>query len=334
MFSNRVSVVVVTYDSAVYIPALAASVRKQSVSVSEVVVIDNSPTLKCAEALAEYWPEARVVRPGLNLDWCKGANLGIVEATGEYIFVINPDVTLEPSALERLLEVMEEDKTVGAVAPKLRRLLPGDENILDGMGIVISRSRRFTNQGEGEFDSGQYDSLEPFGFSGAATLFRRTALLDIAKYGGGKEREYYDEDFVAYKDDVDLSYRLRHRGWLLKLVPMAVANHARTAKELKSTEGLRADRKSKSLRIRSYSWRNHLWTIIKNEPLSSLLIASPWIISYELVKLIYILSTEPTTLRAVVGLVKGLPKMLRKRQAILTSSRISATNLRKAITSI
>ncbi len=331
MAKEAVSVVVVTYESAQYIKALADSVRAQSYPIAEVVVVDNSLGSETIDALKQSWPEARVVHSGSNLDWCKGANLGIRESVGEYVFLINPDMKLAKDATEHLMRAITEDELVGAVAPKLLRMQEGPKPILDGMGITISRGRRFTNRGEGELDTGQYDSVEPFGFSGAATMYRRGALVDLAEHGGGEAQEYYDEDFVAYKDDVDVSYRLRHRGWKLALVPAAVAYHARTAKELRSSEGLKADRRAKSLRIRGNSWRNHFWTLVKNEPFSSLLPDFPWIFGYELLKFVYILVREPSTLRSLPSAVLGFSRMLRKRRAILTSSRISGTTLREII---
>jgi GT2 family glycosyltransferase len=243
-------------------------------------------------------------------------------------------MSFEPTMTEELLLAIEADKDMGAVAPKLLRLesaQSGDasssDRIIDSMGITSDRSHRFWNRGEGEVDRGQYDNTTPFGLAGTAVLFRREALNDIAANGGGKRHEYCDEDFVAYKDDVDVSYRLRHRGWNIAIAPKAVAYHQRTAREEKSV-GLLAGRRKKSFRIRGNSLRNHWFCLIKNEPAGNLLRAMPWIFWYECRKLVFVVFCEPSTLRILPSTWRLLMRMLRKRSAILGSSQISHRTLR------
>ncbi|OGY85930.1 MAG: hypothetical protein A2233_00340 [Candidatus Kerfeldbacteria bacterium RIFOXYA2_FULL_38_24] len=330
---KKLAVIVVLYNGEKYIPNLCATLKKQTETIDEVIVVDNSPNNLSAEIFKNCYPQAVIYKQQVNLDFCRGYNFGLQKSHGDYLLILNQDLILAENAMFLLKQALVKNPNLGAVSPKLYCLQAGQERsiILDSMGIFGTKARCFYNLGEGKQDHNQYQNIAPFGISGTAILFRKEALIDIALNGGGEKQEYFDADFVAYKDDIDLAYRLRHRNWQIALVPEAVMYHERKAQELKATKGVFKDRQLKSWRIRSNSWRNHLWVLLKNEPWENLLRHSPWILWYELKKIIFILFFEPSTLRCLPSFFKGLKKMLKKRRAILNSSEISAQQLRKSI---
>ncbi len=72
-------------------------------------------------------------------------------------------------------------------------------------------------------DNGQYAEAERvFGLSGALVMYRATALQAVRF-----EDEFFDHDFFAYKEDVDLAWRLQHLGWDAWYEPRAIAHHYR-----------------------------------------------------------------------------------------------------------
>ncbi len=82
---------------------------------------------------------------------------------------------------------------------------------------------RHFDVGAGETDDGRFDRpAEIFGVSGCAALFRTEALVD-ARISTG----FFDDDFFVYREDVDLAWRLRGRGWTARCVPAARAWHRR-----------------------------------------------------------------------------------------------------------
>lgn len=327
-----ISVVLNTYNEPEYVQDFFASLQAQTEAPQEVIVVDNSDRLDYTKEMRQAYPGVIILKQKENLDFCRGSNLGLQQATHPYILLLNQDMILEPRAIECLLNTISDQPRVGAVIPKLLRFPTEGDAHIDSMGIIGNRARRFVNRGEGEEDRGQYDIIQIqqnfFGASGAAVLFRKEALEDIAKHGGGNPGEYFDEDFVAYKDDIDISYRLRHRGWGIVLTPEAHIFHKRTVKEIKKSEGIVQDRRAKSFRVRGNSFRNHWWLLIKNEPMRNLILHAPWILWYECRKLLFILFMEPSTLRIVPSFWKKLPLILRKRRAILSSSTISSKQLR------
>lgn len=335
--NHRISIIIVTYNGESYMPDLLGSIEAQTIPVNEVIIIDNGSSDNTVQLVQESYPWVNMQPQGVNLDFARGYNTGIAASSGDIVLIVNQDMRLHASAVEELVGALDADPSIGIAAPKLHRLFPeGEEQpevaIIDGMGVGADRKRKYSNWGEGQEDRGQYNNLiEPFALSGAAMCFRREALDDIAIHGGGGVHEYFDNSFVAYKEDVDLSYRMHHRGWKLAIVPQAIIEHKRTAKELKESKGLVADRKLKSLRIRKHSLKNQWFTLIKNEPLGTLIPDLPFILWYEFRKLVFSIIVEPSSLIGIVAFIIAIPEMMKKRKAIQSSSLITAGKLRSLL---
>lgn len=173
---------------------------------------------------------------GQNLGFSRAYNLILEEAAhdqAQYFFMINPDTVLEVSAISRLVEVLEKRDDLASVAPKIlrwdfSRQLP--TNIIDSLGLVLSGVLEFRDLGQGELDNAKFYHRPIIGPSGAAGLFRLSALDRIKNSSGGvKNGFYFDEQFFMYKEDCDLAYRLFLQGLKSVLVPEAIIYHDRTA---------------------------------------------------------------------------------------------------------
>ena len=165
-----------------------------------------------------------------NLGFSKAYNQLIEQARSQradYFFVVNPDVYLKSDALEKLVEALENKQDLGSVAPKLLRWnFKANEftDIIDSCGLGFKSGLYFFDIGQGKTDYGQYDNEKIIGPSGAAALYRMSALQKVAAEG-----QYFDEAFFMYKEDCDLAYRLNLAGFASALVPQAIAYHDRTA---------------------------------------------------------------------------------------------------------
>ncbi|MGA8875313.1 MAG: glycosyltransferase [Candidatus Korobacteraceae bacterium] len=96
-------------------------------------------------------------------------------------------------------------------------------NIIDSTGIYFTPNMRHLDRGAEEIDRGQYDRLQyVFGATGAAAFYRRSFIDDVSVEG-----EFFDEEFFAFREDGDLSWRAQLMGWKCLYVPTAVAWHVR-----------------------------------------------------------------------------------------------------------
>ncbi|HEU5316931.1 MAG TPA: glycosyltransferase family 2 protein, partial [Chloroflexota bacterium] len=196
----------------------------------EAVVVDNASTDGSAEQAQRDFPRLRVVRNPGNWGFAKGYNGALAAAPGPYVVLLNTDTRVRPGWLRALVGAAEADARVGAASAKL--IYPPDSpnagRIQNAGGMVLANGAgrdRGTVFRDGrwiqEEDVGQYDRREEvFFFCGAAALLRRAALEDVG---------LFDERYFMYYEDMDLSWRLRLRGWKVVFVPDAVVEHAHAA---------------------------------------------------------------------------------------------------------
>lgn len=293
------------------------SVLAQSFKDFELIYMDNASTDGSVEFVAQRYPHIKIIVNQKNLGYAGGHNLFFSQTPAEFLMVLNPDVTLSPNFLQEAVKGFQNQK-VGAVCGKLLR--PGS-NVIDSTGIVINLARRGGDRGQWEEDRGQYDEkTQIFGVNGAASLYRKTALesVKVPKRDGGFE--YFDEDFFAYWEDLDLSWRLNLAGFICVFVPKAVAFHERKAGQarggyVKLFHFVKHHRQLPT-QIKQWNWKNHLFCIVKNDFGTRLLWSLPFIFFRELAMVIYILIFETSTLSVLPQMFSQWPKMLAKRKFI------------------
>jgi len=239
----------ITYGelTAKYLPYFLDSLKKQAFTDSKVLAIDNSEqeANENKNFIQKSYPEIDFSWAGKNLGFGRAFNIMIKKASAmgaEYFLVLNPDVILEPDAIEKLVAVMEGDKTLGSASPKILKWDFSENKKTDNIdtcGIGLKTGLRFFDLGQGEIDNGQYDDIDILGPSGAGGIYRMSALTSpptlskqyltprplLNRRGG---MEYFDESMFMYKEDCDLAYRLFLANFKAKLVPEAILYHDRT----------------------------------------------------------------------------------------------------------
>lgn len=306
MASQSVSVQVVTWNSALHLPAFFRSLQRQSRQPNQCIVVDNASSDQSVMLVRELSPAALVVENDRNIGFCAAHNRAIALSKSDFVLVVNPDIVLADDAIECMLRVADGHTRAGSIGGKIFRA-EMDPAVLDTTGIVMSAGRKCSNRAEGEVDVGKYDTAEQvFGLSGAFVLYRRTALESV-KIGS----EYFDEDFFAYKDDADLAWRLRLAGWQNWYDPTIRAWHYRSVRS--SDSFMRQEERKKRTVQNRLSYRNHLLMLIKNDRVRDWFFPVPRVLFYEAVKFWYLLLRERSTLLGILDMIRLLPAALRKR---------------------
>ena len=218
----RVTAVIPTLGrSPLLVPCLEA-LRKDGGDGVELIVVDQREQgelpVEIPAGLAD-----RVIRPGRNLGFAGGTNLGIAEARGERIATVNDDVIVEPGWTTALADALERDPKAAA-AQGVNLLLETPE-LADGCGLAWNRWWQAVQIGHGlPAPPSAGEPREVFGVSATAAMFRREALQQVAADG-----DVFDPRLVSYYEDVELAGRLRAAGWRALLVPAARARHAGSA---------------------------------------------------------------------------------------------------------
>lgn len=343
----KLSIHIVTWNSMRFLPDLLKSIMGQTTRDFNVLVIDNASTDRVEAFLREQYPEIAFIRNARNLGFSAAHNQGIryaiehwpaSELSDRFILLTNPDVLLTPTYLEELMVAVPAHPKVGAFGGKLLRAF--GENVddevfkevvrsdrIDSVGLNPHRNHTVTDRGAGELDQGQYEEQENvFGISGALALFRASALEKV-RFGD----EILDHDFFAYKEDVDLAWRLQHAGWDALYVPRAVAYHYRGmyGPEKSGLWKHLRHRREKSLLRNFFSTRNHWLLLLKNIKCTSLLFNFPWILTYEGARLVYVLVFERSGWRALKETISLAPRMWKKRRATMKACTRPGKEVRK-----
>jgi len=268
--NKKIAIGFITYGKATskYLPYFLKSLRSQTFRDFNILAIDNSEEEENenSDYIKKNFPEIGIEWPGKNIGFARGYNRMMNKAAEEgteYFLAVNPDMIFEADMLEGLIKAIQIDPKIAAVQPKILKwdfVNDSKEKIIDSLGLRIDIKHRFFDDKQGSIDDRlTRDNKEIFGFTGAAALLRVEALKDVAY-----KNQFFDELMFMYKEDCDLSYRLRLAGWKIILAPQAVSYHDRTASIVgESVWQIIKNRKNKSRKVKEWSFLNQLILLSK-----------------------------------------------------------------------
>ncbi|MCR4317875.1 MAG: glycosyltransferase [Planctomycetes bacterium] len=219
----QTSVIIPAWNSREHIIRCLIGLEESDDKSFEVIVVDGGSKDETTQMLEESYPWVHVIALPENRGFAGNVNAGIKDANGAYIAVLNADAKPSPSWLSNLRKPMDEDEHVGVCASRVVEFL--DMNTLQSAGDGLTRGMYPFQIGHGRkveltdtpfWQTNGHPWHTVFGASACAALYRREVIEDT----GG-----FDEDFFAYLEDVDLSFRARHLGWEVVFVRDAIVEH-------------------------------------------------------------------------------------------------------------
>jgi len=317
------AVIVVTHDHVGTLPACFDAVAALEPPPAEIVVVDNASSDGSAE-LVETRSDTglRLVRESTNTGFAAAVNRGLAETTAPWVLLLNPDCAPKPNFVAQMLAAAgrtPNKNEIGSVTGRLIRstdaaLNPG--RVLDAAGMVVTSSGRHFDRGAGEPDDGRY--LKPvwvFGGTGAATLYRRSALADVAYPDG----QILAESFFAYREDAELAWRFQWRGWRCLYTPDAVASHGRG---FQPEGGRRGHETTNRLSV-----RNRFLLRIHCADLGWHLRCFPWWKLRDLMVIGACLTIERSSLPALIEVWHGRGDALARRRWVLSRRRVPSRHI-------
>ncbi len=183
----------------------------------EVIVVDNASTQDEASVISEQYPQVKIIRSPRNLGFAGGNNIGIKEANGKYILLINNDTYFREFNIVPLIERLESADKIAIVCPKLR--FAWGSNPIQFAGYTPLSKITVRNQaiGFGEEDRGQYDTAHPTPYAhGAAMLIKREAIKKVG---------LMPECFFLYYEELDWSMMFTRAGYEIWYDPACTVFH-------------------------------------------------------------------------------------------------------------
>ena len=184
---------------------------------AHVIVVDNGSVDGSVDFIEKNYPEIEIIKHSVNKGYAGGVNPGFKRAiamNAPYAAPFNNDAVADKDWLKELVAYLGKHPGTGIVTCKV---LTSDGSHMDSTGDQYTVWGLPYPRGRGETDINKYDSLtDIFAASGAASLYRVTMLSEIG---------LLDEDFFAYYEDVDLSFRAQLAGWKVAFVPSSFVYH-------------------------------------------------------------------------------------------------------------
>lgn len=202
-----VSVVAVNFNQPIVTEALLNSLLYvNDYQNIEIIVVDNGSEVNPLSKWSLQYPGVNFVRSEANLGFAGGNNLGINQARGVYIFLINNDTEVTATVIGQLVETMEANGTIGIISPKIHYYdQPGMVQYAgySPMNYYLARNHCI---GQFEIDKGQFDtSSGSTGYAhGAAMMVRKEVVSRVGLMA---------ENYFLYYEELDWCERIRQGGF-------------------------------------------------------------------------------------------------------------------------
>jgi GT2 family glycosyltransferase len=212
--ATKIDILIPTFNEFEYLVECLESIRRAGIATSyRVIVADDASTDPRLSRLSQV-PGLVYLTNKENLNFLRNCNAAFASVTAEYLLLLNNDVQLMPGAIDRLVQVLDDDDEVAAAAPMV--LYPNGRLQEAGCAVRADGTSVMVGVGEDPLEPG-YNYRRPVQYSSAACLLVRRSALD------GK---LFDEHYAPlYCEDVDLCMRLRARGFAIIYEPAARVIH-------------------------------------------------------------------------------------------------------------
>lgn len=302
---NIVYVVIPTFNAVHELPQAVDSVLAQSYRDFQLIIVDNGSTDGSREVIEAYIKKDKRVRAvwhDKNYGFTGGVNPGMrlaIEESIDYVALFNNDAIADRDWLIELVTFLEANPSFGIATCKLLR---SDGKTYDSTGDIFTTWGLSYPRGRNEPAQDQYDHATTiFGASGGASMYRVSMLRKIG---------IFDDDFFAYYEDIDLSFRAQLSGWKVGYVPTSIVRHE---------QGVTSNR------IKGFTtyqtMKNLPWVIWKNIPTRLLWRILP---RFKLAYVLFYVSAirrgqGSSATKGFVRMLWLLPRKMKERRAIQAS---------------
>ena len=308
---KRTAVVILNWNGRQHLEQFLPSVVAHTPQQVRIIVADNGSTDDSVAFLEQHYPAIEIIRLERNYGFAEGYNHALEQVDAEFFILLNSDVEVTEGWVEPLVATLTNNRSIAAVAPKLRSYGNRDHfeyagaagGYIDILGYPFCRGRILSTL---EQDKGQYDTAqEVFWASGAAFCCR----ADVFRMLGG-----FDADFFAHMEEIDLCWRMQLQGYKIMVEPHSTVYHL--------GGGTMPNESPRKLYL---NYRNNLSMLFKCAPTwQRILVAVARPVADMLSALIYLLRGDKALAKATVEAYKdffALHGELNKKRKAVRSAR-------------
>lgn len=210
-----VSIIILNYNAGKLLLDCLESIYKVTHPNLEIIVTDNASKDHSHVNAKEKFPEICVIENKENLGYCEGNNVGIRQAAGDFILILNPDTVVSPDCVTKLLDAYSNNGDA-LYQPKILSLY--EDNTIQSTGNMLHLFGFGFARDKGVSNNVQRNELERIGYASGTCLFTTKDVL--------KKIGLFDPFLFLYHDDLDLGWRAAQLGIKSYYVPDAIIFHA------------------------------------------------------------------------------------------------------------
>lgn len=303
-----VSVIIPNWNGEAFLSVCLGSLAEQTYKDFEVVLVDNASTDGSLALVKKGFSWVEVICLPENRGFAAAINEGVRRSHGQYIALLNNDTEADPAWLAELAAALEARPDIGFCASKM--LFYDQRDRVNSAGLFLRVDGVGRDIGYGQPDGSGFATMrEIFGASGGAAIYRQEMLDDIG---------LFDEDLVAYAEDLDLSFRAQLRGYRCLYVPTAVVYHRGSGTYQRESPA-----------AVYYGSRNILIVILKNMPMALLCRYWPRMLAAQIYQVVYftLRGRGWAAMRGKMAALRQLKTTLAKRKAIMQTQRVSDVHI-------
>lgn len=216
-----ISIITINYKQAVITNQLLASLQFANWPNMEVIIVDNDSGINDFKKINTSYKNSRLILSKYNLGFSGGNNIGIREAKGEYILLLNNDTEVDPGFLDPMIDLFESQNDVGAVSPKIKFFHEPDRIQYAGFSSMNTFTLRMNAIGNRQFDDGSYEQLLETHFAHGCAMMVSRKVIDIVGL--------MPEEYFLYYEEHDWSTRIQNAGYKIYYQPKSVVYHKESA---------------------------------------------------------------------------------------------------------
>lgn len=210
-----VSVIILNYNAGELLLDCVESVKKSAYANLEILVVDNISSDESQLKCKERFPDIKLIQNDKNFGYCEGNNIGIRNAKGEFIVILNPDTIVDTCWLNELFSAY---KKYGEGLYQPKHLSMKEKSVFMSAGNMFHVFGFGYAREKGNEDKKQFEKVEEIGYASGTCLFTSAKIFE--KVG------LLDPFIFLYHDDLDFGWRAGHLGIKSYYIPSSVIYHA------------------------------------------------------------------------------------------------------------
>ena len=210
-----VSIIILNFNAGKLLLNCIESLTKLAYQNIELIIVDNVSTDNSQNQCKEKFPQVKLIQNEKNSGYCGGNNVGIKNANGEFIIILNPDTIVESNLIDELLDAYNIHGE-GLYQPKILSL--ENKSILQSTGNMIHVFGFGFARDKGNQENNEIKETTKIGYAAGTCLFAlKETFLKL---------KLFDEFLFLYHDDLDIGWRASQKEINSYIVPQTTIYHA------------------------------------------------------------------------------------------------------------